>query len=97
MFFPIIIVLGGGTIKAIFCAGAGYVYAGPCSCYACPAAGGKAANGRFGEIAGSRVFHSVFVEKLKVGNVTIGTEEISSQERGTRAVSTMEITLIKED
>jgi len=38
-----------------------------------------------------------FVEKLKVGNVTIGTEEISSQERGTRAVSTMEITLIKED
>ncbi|KON27875.1 hypothetical protein AC481_03665 [miscellaneous Crenarchaeota group archaeon SMTZ-80] len=38
-----------------------------------------------------------FVEKLKVGNITIGTEEISSQERGTRAVSTMEITLIKED
>ncbi len=38
-----------------------------------------------------------FIEKLKVSNVTIGTEEVSSPERGTRSVSTMEITLIKED
>ncbi len=38
-----------------------------------------------------------FVENLKVSKVSIGTEEISSEEGKPRAVSTMEITLNKED
>ncbi len=38
-----------------------------------------------------------FVENLKVSNISIGTEDIPSQEGRSRAVSTMEITLIKED
>jgi len=37
-----------------------------------------------------------FVENLEVSNVSIGTEEIPSEEGRPRPVSTMEITLIKE-
>jgi len=37
-----------------------------------------------------------FMKDLSVGKITIGTEEISLEEGGTRAVSTIEITLTRE-
>ena len=37
-----------------------------------------------------------FMKDLSVGKITIGTEEIPLEEGGTRAVSTIEITLTRE-
>ena len=37
-----------------------------------------------------------FMKELSVGKITIGTEEIPLEEGGTRAVSTIEITLTRE-
>ena len=37
-----------------------------------------------------------FMKELKIGKITIGTEEIPLEEGGTRAVSTIEITLTRE-
>ncbi len=34
-----------------------------------------------------------FMEKLKIGKITLGTEELTEQDGRTRAVSTIEITL----
>ena len=36
-----------------------------------------------------------FMRELSVGNITVGTEELPQEGGGTRAVSTIEITLIK--
>ena len=37
-----------------------------------------------------------FMKELKIGKITIGTEEIQQEEGGTRNVSTIEITLTHE-
>jgi len=37
-----------------------------------------------------------FMKDLNVGKITTGTEEMSQEEGGTRAVSTIEITLMRE-
>ena len=37
-----------------------------------------------------------FMKELSIGKITIGTEEIPLEEGGTRAVSTIEITLTRE-
>ena len=37
-----------------------------------------------------------FMKDLNIGKITTGTEEMSQEEGGTRAVSTIEITLIRE-
>jgi len=37
-----------------------------------------------------------FMKDLNLGKITTGTEEMSQEEGGTRAVSTIEITLIRE-
>jgi len=37
-----------------------------------------------------------FMKELKIGKITIGTEELKREEGGTRNVSTMEITLTRE-
>jgi len=37
-----------------------------------------------------------FMKDLKIGKITIGTEEIQREEGGTRNVSTIEITLTRE-